>query len=57
MIWLDMKNVKCAVMINPDLIVNVQSVQNGSIITLKNETTYTVKQSKKQVKKLIKESK
>lgn len=57
MIWVDMKEVKCAVMINPDLILKVQSVQNGSIITLKNEKTYIVKQSQKQVKQLIKESK
>ena len=57
MIWLDMKDVKCAVMINPDLILKVQSVQNGSIVTLKNEKTYIVKQNKKQVTKLIKESK
>lgn len=57
MIWLDMKDIQVSVMINPKLIKDIQYIEEGSIVTLKNGNTYKVKQSKKQVQKLIKENK
>ena len=55
MIWLDMKDIQVSVMINPKLIKEIKYIEEGSIVILNNDNTYKVKQSKKQVQKLIKE--